>query len=51
MKGKDAKKAWAEALLAAFAGHEALVVKRKTSLDPSVAFLAKVAGREAPKVG
>ncbi len=51
VKGKEAKKAWAESLLAAFAGQEALVVKRKTSLDPSVAFLAKVAGREAPKVG
>jgi hypothetical protein len=51
VKGKEAKQAWAESLLAAFAGQEALVVKRKTSLDPSVAFLAKVAGREAPKVG
>ena len=44
------RKAWAEAMLEAFAGREVLVVRRKKSVDPSVVKLSKFAGRPAPTV-
>lgn len=45
------RKAWAEAVLAAFAGKEALGGKGKAKgkIDPAVVVLCKMAGREVPK--
>jgi hypothetical protein len=51
IKGKGKRKQWAEKILTAFAGKEALRTKRRTSLDPVVAQLCKMAGRDLPKVG
>ncbi|MCC7396428.1 MAG: hypothetical protein IT455_05115 [Planctomycetes bacterium] len=50
VKGKAQKQQWAEVMLAAFAGKEALVIKKKRQLDPAVAALCKLAGREPPTV-
>ena len=51
IKGKGKRKQWAERILTAFAGKESLRKKRRTALDPVVAQLCKMAGREPPKVG
>ena len=48
--GKAAKQAWAEELLSQCQGKEALVIRRKRSLDPVVAALCKLAGRPAPEI-
>lgn len=50
IKGKQPKRAWAEAMLATFAGKEALPTRRKQALDPVVAQLCKMAGRELPSI-
>ena len=50
VKGKAQKQEWAEVMLAAFAGQEALVIKKKRQLDPAVAALCKLAGRAPPTV-
>ncbi|MBL9119759.1 MAG: hypothetical protein JNL80_07590 [Phycisphaerae bacterium] len=50
VKGKEAKAAWASAVLDAFSGKEQLTLKGKASLDPSVAALCSIAGREPPAV-
>ncbi len=50
VKGKAAKAAWANEMLATFAGFEVLEVKGKKSIDPAVALLCKLAGREVPAV-
>lgn len=44
------RKAWAEAMLATFAGREVLTIRGKKSVDPSVVKLSKLAGRPAPTV-
>jgi len=51
LKGKRAKQEWANTMLAAFTGKEALQLRRKQSLDPVVATLCKTAGRESPTIG
>ncbi|MGK0434398.1 MAG: hypothetical protein ACJA0V_003552 [Planctomycetota bacterium] len=51
LKGKAKRTQWAEKVLAAFTGKEALRTKRRMTLDPVVAQLCKMAGREPPKVG
>jgi hypothetical protein len=48
--GKPEQRQWAEAMLAAFAGKEVLGTGKKRQLDPSVAALCKLAGREPPRV-
>lgn len=50
VQGKAAKRAWAEAMLAPFAGKESLKFRGKATLDPVVAALCKAAGRAEPKV-
>ncbi|MCB9878450.1 MAG: hypothetical protein H6835_12695 [Planctomycetes bacterium] len=50
VKGKGQRRDWAATMLDAFAGHEALRVRKKVSLDPAVAALCKTAGREPPQV-
>ena len=50
VKGKAAKAAWANELLPLFDGKETLVFRGKTVVDPVVAELCKLAGRELPKV-
>lgn len=50
VEGRQARRVWAEALLIGFAGREALVIRKKTSLDPAVAALCKIAGRAVPEV-
>ncbi len=47
-KGKDAKKAWAAAMLESFAKNEFLTIKGKQSLDPTVEMLCKLADRPPP---
>ncbi|MCA8951189.1 MAG: hypothetical protein KDE27_16905 [Planctomycetes bacterium] len=44
------RKAWADSMLQQFASKEALVIGRKRMLDPAVAALCKVAGREPPSL-
>ena len=51
VKGKEAKAEWASAVLEAFSGKEQLTLKGKESLDPSVAALCSIAGREPPAGG
>ncbi len=51
LNGKAAKRKWAEAMLEVFKGNEMLTIKKKTSVDPVVAALCKVAGVEVPKAG
>ncbi|MBL8756567.1 MAG: hypothetical protein JNK15_24950 [Planctomycetes bacterium] len=48
--GKAAKAAWANELLADFAGKEVLEHKGKKSIDPVVEALCKLAERDPPKV-
>jgi hypothetical protein len=50
VKGKAAKAAWANELLADFAGKEVLEHKGKKSIDPAVEVLCKLADREPPKL-
>lgn len=50
IKGAEKRQAWANALLAAFAGKETIRIKGKAWLDPAVARLCKLAGREPPQV-
>lgn len=50
VKGKAAKAAWANELLADFVGKEVLEQKGKRSLDPAVEVLCKLAGRDPPAV-
>jgi hypothetical protein len=49
--GGTRKKAWAQDLLAAFDGREQLAIGGKSSLDPCVAHLRKLAGVEDPRAG
>jgi len=48
VKGKAAKAAWANELLADFAGKEFVETKGKKALDPAVEVLCRLAGREPP---
>jgi len=50
VKGKRARKEWADAMLAPFAGHEAVKLRRRVSLDPVVARLCKMADRKPPTI-
>ena len=50
LKSKKRRKAWAESLLEVFAGHELLVLRRKTSVDPVYAVLCGFADRSVPSV-
>ena len=50
MKSRSQRKAWAESLLETFKGHELLVLRRKTSVDPAFAVLCGFAGRAVPDV-
>ena len=50
VKSGRQRKAWAEALLTSFAGHELLVVGRKKSVDPAFVVLCGFAGRPVPTV-
>ncbi|MDA0802773.1 MAG: hypothetical protein O2819_03350 [Planctomycetota bacterium] len=51
LKGKAAKRKWAEEMLAVFKGNESLTIKKKTAVDPVVAVLCKMAGVDLPKAG
>jgi hypothetical protein len=50
VKGPEAKKAWAIAMLDAFAGHETLTIKKKDVVDPSVLHLCTMADRTPPSL-
>ena len=50
LKSKKRRKAWAESLLDVFQGHELLVLRRKTSVDPVFAALCGFADRPVPSV-
>ena len=50
LKSKQRRKAWAESMLEPFDGHELLVIRRKTSVDPAFAQLCKFAERPVPSV-
>jgi hypothetical protein len=50
VKSGRQRKAWAESLLPTFAGHELLVVGRKTSVDPAFVVLCGFAKRPVPTV-
>ena len=50
LRGKPAKQLWAEQMLGAFAGHEALHLRGKPVLDPTVAALCRLLDREPPRV-
>jgi hypothetical protein len=50
LKAKKRRKKWAESLLEAFDGHELLVIRRKTSIDPAYAQLCGFAERPVPTV-
>lgn len=49
--GGTRKKAWARELLVAFADREQLVIGGKSSIDPCVTHLRKLAGVEMPQAG
>ncbi len=51
LKGKAAKRKWAEAMLEVFKGNEMLTIRKKTSVDPTVAALCRLAGVEVPNAG
>lgn len=48
--GKAAKAAWADEVLAEFAGHEVIDRKGKKQVDPAVVELCKLAGKTPPTV-
>ncbi len=50
VKGKKKKRAWAEAMLAEFDGKETIKIRRKKFVDPAVAELCRLAGRDVPSV-
>lgn len=51
LKSKQRRKAWAESLLETFAGHELLVIGRKTSVDPAYVMLCGFAEQPVPEIG
>jgi hypothetical protein len=51
LKSKQRRKAWAESLLETFAGHELLVIGRKTSVDPAYVMLCGFAEQPVPESG
>ena len=50
LKAKKRRKNWAESLLETFDGHELLVIRRKSSIDPAYAQLCGFAERPVPTV-
>jgi hypothetical protein len=48
--GKERTRMWAESMLEAFAGNEAIERRGKKSVDPAVEALCKLAGKPAPKL-
>ncbi|MDP7518894.1 MAG: hypothetical protein QF438_01945, partial [Phycisphaerales bacterium] len=50
LNSKKRRKAWAESLLETFKGHELLVIRRKTSVDPVYERLCGFAERPVPTV-
>jgi uncharacterized protein YbjQ (UPF0145 family) len=50
IQSKEARQAWALAMLEAFKDHELVRRKGKASIDPAVVELCRMAGREPPKV-
>lgn len=51
VKGKEAKEAWATAMLTAFAGKETLTIKGKDAIDPSVEALRKMVDKATARNG
>ncbi|MCB9888927.1 MAG: hypothetical protein H6836_05070 [Planctomycetes bacterium] len=50
IRGEPARRSWATTLLDACRGHETLKLRRKAVVDPVVAALCKMLGREPPAV-
>ena len=50
VKSGRQRKAWAQAMLSTFGGHELLVIGRKTVVDPAFVVLCGFAGRPVPTV-